>query len=73
LYACGFVRDEGPQPGDTLILSEFGSRLLPDGKTRERIYAFSDGTIVPVRLVGRPDSDFEAWEQEHMKSPAPAQ
>lgn len=74
LYACGFVRDEGPQPGDTLILSESGSRLLPDGKTRERIYAFSDGTIVPVRHpVEETDKGFEAWEKEHMKSPPPAQ
>jgi hypothetical protein len=74
LYAFHFVRDEGPQPGDTLILSEPGSRLLPDGKTRERIYAFSDGTIVPVRHpVEETDEGFKAWEKEHMKSPPPTQ
>jgi hypothetical protein len=74
LYACGFVRDDGPQPGDRLILGESGSRLLPDGKTRERIYAFSDGTIVPVRHpVEETDEGFKAWEKEHMKSPPPTQ
>jgi hypothetical protein len=74
LFNCAFVRDEGPQPGDTLILQEAGSRLLPDGATRERIYAFSDGTTVPVRHPNsQPDQDFEVWEQDHMKSPPPAQ
>lgn len=74
LYAFKFVRDEGPQPGDTLVLSEFGARLLADDKTREKIYAFSDGTIVPVRSTdNESDRDFEAWEKEHMKAPPPAQ
>src|SRR5262249_13259164 len=62
LYNCAFVRDEGPESGDTLILEEAGSRLLPDGLTRERIYVFSDGTIVPVRHPnGLGDREFEAW------------
>ncbi len=66
LYTFNFVRENGPQPGDTLILSEESSRTRADGK-EARVYGFSDGTAVEVVL-----ENFESWEKQHLTSAPPA-
>jgi hypothetical protein len=65
LYTFGFVRDNGPMPGDALILSENGTHRKPDGKWA-RVYAFSDGRVVEQTSD---ENNFDAWEKEHMILP----
>ena len=69
LYTFGFIRDNGPVPGDALVLSENGTHRKPDGKPA-RVYAFSDGRVIEVTAPSK-DSDnfFDNWEKEHMTSP----
>jgi len=64
LYTFEFIRDEGPQPGDVLILREAGVRRRPD-ETSSRVYAFSDGRVVEQTLN---EDDFDAWEKQHLVS-----
>jgi hypothetical protein len=65
LYTFQFVRDDGPTPGDALILCEELTRQRPDG-TWARVYGFSDGRAVEATSD---KDDFDAWEKEHMNSP----
>ena len=64
LYTFEFIRAEGPQPGDALILREAGVRRRPD-ETSWRVYAFSDGRIGEQTLN---ENDFDAWEKQHLVS-----
>ena len=66
LYTFEFIRDEGPQPGDALILREAGVRRRSG--TSSRVYAFGDGRVVERTLN---DDGFEAWEKQHLV-PSPA-
>ena len=60
-----FVREDGPRPGDALILAEdAGRRLGDDGEVR--VYGFSDGRVVQVTSE---DSRFDGWEVKHWNSP----
>jgi hypothetical protein len=65
LYTFEFVRDDGPQPGDLLILREQQSRLRSDYR-RARVYGFRDGSAIEVKMFR---DDFVPWEKEHMESP----
>jgi hypothetical protein len=67
LQTFEFVRDEGPRPGDALVLR--GSAGRPSGNGSEvRVYGFSDGRVVEVSSE---DGQFDAWEAQHLGS-APA-
>ena len=66
LYTFTFVRDEGPKPGDLLILREEGSRGKLDG-TMARVYGFRDGSAVEVTT---PDGNFDPWEKQHLSPPS---
>jgi hypothetical protein len=67
LYTFTFVRDEGPQPGDQLLLREEGSREKLDG-TIARVYGFRDGSAVEVSTS---DGNFDLWERQRL-SPSPS-
>ena len=67
LYTFTFVRDEGPKPGDLLILREEGARGKLDG-TMARVYGFRDGSAVEVSTS---DGNFDLWEKQHL-SPSPS-
>jgi hypothetical protein len=69
LYSFDFVRDEGPQPGDTLILGESGEHPTPGGPPG-KFYAFSDGQVVEVKAPTVEDAYkfFEEWEKEHLSA-----
>jgi hypothetical protein len=67
LQTFEFVRDEGPRPGDALVLR--GSAGRPSGNGSEvRVCGFSDGRVVEVSSE---DGQFDAWEAQHLGS-APA-
>jgi hypothetical protein len=66
LYTFAFVREEGPQAGDLLILREEGLRGRLDGKMA-RVYGFRDGSAVEVTSA---DGNYEAWEKQHLSAPA---
>ena len=73
LYSFQFVRDEGPQPGDRLILCELGSHPTPEGK-RAMLHVFSDGRVVEVKQANGDDADGDfiiAWQKQHMNSAEP--
>jgi hypothetical protein len=66
LYTFQFVREEGPKPGDTLILKEQSFRSRDDKAWR--IYGFSDGKMVELSV---PDGDetqrnFARWESQYL-------
>ena len=63
LHTFNFVRDEGPRPGDALILCEESTRWQSDGKAAKKVYGFTDGTAVEVTSE---DGDFAAWEKQHL-------
>ncbi len=65
-----FVREDGPKPGDVLLLSGNVGRRSADGRPGEgsevRIYGFSDGRVVEVSSE---DGRFDDWEKNHLNSP----
>ena len=65
LFTFEFVRDEGPRPGDALVLRESGTHRGLLGNPA-RVYAFSDGTVVEASPA---NGDFDAWETQHHLSP----
>jgi hypothetical protein len=59
LFLFEFVRDTGPEPGDTLVLREGGSREGPDGQ-RRKVYSFADGRVEEALAA---NGEFEDWEK----------
>ena len=60
-------REEGPRPGDVLMLrGDVGRR--PGDDTEMRVYGFSDGRVMQVSSK---DGHFDDWEAQHLTS-APA-
>ena len=73
LYTFEFVREEGPLPGDTLLLREISPRER-QGKT-VRIYGFSDGRAVEMTFPdqgGEEGANQIAWEREQLHLPPPS-
>ena len=62
-----FAREDGPRPGDALLLRGNAGRRPTDGN-EVRVYGFSDGHVVEVASE---DGRFDAWEAQHLTS-APA-
>ena len=60
LYTFEFVRDDGPLPGDNLILREGQARQGPDGRWM-RVYGFADGRVVEATSD---DREFKATAEE---------
>jgi hypothetical protein len=67
LQTFEFAREEGPRPGDALLLRGNAGRRPADG-SEVRVYGFSDGRVVEVASE---DGRFDAWEAQHLNS-APA-
>ena len=67
LQTFDFVREEGPRPGDVLVLRGNAGRRPGDG-SEVRVYGFSDGRVVEVASE---DGHFDDWEAQHLTS-APA-
>ena len=67
LQTFDFVRDEGPRPGDVLVLRGDAGRRPGDG-SQVRVYGFADGPVVEVAAE---DGRFDDWEAQHLTS-APA-
>lgn len=67
LFTFTFVRDDGPKPGDALVLKEQSWRSL-DGKV-VKVYGFTNGL---AREVSFPEDEaqrqFATWEADHMNS-----
>jgi hypothetical protein len=62
LQTFKFARDEGPRPGDALLLrGDPGSR--PGAGPEVRIYGFSDGRVLEVSSE---DGHFDDWEHWHL-------
>jgi hypothetical protein len=62
LQTFKFARDEGPGPGDALLLrGDPGSR--PGSGPEVRIYGFSDGRVLEVSSE---DGHFDDWEHWHL-------
>jgi hypothetical protein len=61
-----FVREEGPLPGDALVLRESGVREDASGTSR-RVYAFGDGRVIEATSA---DGEFDAWERAQGLQPA---
>ena len=67
LQTFEFAREEGPRPGDALVLRGQAGRRSADGP-EVRVYGFSDGRVVEVSSE---DGNFDEWEAQHLSS-APA-
>ncbi len=65
LQTFEFVRDEGPRPGDALVLRGRVGRRAGDGGDVQ-VYGFSDGRVVKVSSE---DGNFDRWEAQHLNSP----
>ena len=71
VYTFEFVREEGPKPGDTLILREISPRSK-DGKN-VRVYGFVDGKAIEMSF---PDEEQDGrdqirWERAQLGLPPP--
>ena len=69
LYTFEFIRDEGPIPGDALILRE--SMWREASGIFARVYGFSNGEATEVRLptnADDPEQNFQKWEQRQLAS-----
>ena len=68
LYSFAFAREEGPKPGDSLIL-ESGTHDSTNSQ-KARIYAFSDGRVLELDAPASQDADnfFESWEKQQLNS-----
>jgi len=64
LQSFEFVRDEGPTPGDALLLRGNAGRRPADGR-EVRVYGFSDGHVVEVSSE---EGSFDHWEAQHLSS-----
>jgi len=64
LQSFEFPREEGPRPGDALILRGDVGRRPGDG-SEVRVYGFSDGRVVEVSSE---DGRFDGWEAQHMST-----
>jgi len=64
LQSFEFPREEGPRPGDALILRGDVGRRPSDG-SEVRVYGFSDRRVVEVSSE---DGHFEGWEAQHMST-----
>ncbi len=68
LRSFDFVRQEGPRPGDALLLEADLGRRLGDNAA-VHLYGFADGRVVEVASE---DNRFDAWETQHLNSPPAA-
>lgn len=68
LYTFQFVREEGPKPGDSLILKEQSWRSHLGNAVK--VYGFSNGEAIEVTFPddGRAQQNFAAWESQHLPS-----
>ncbi len=65
LYTFEFIRDDGPLPGDALILRERSARQNLDGQWT-RVYGFADGRAIEATSD---DREFKTWEKQHLGPP----
>ncbi len=67
LYTFAFVREEGPQPGDLLILKE--QSLRSHGDKASKIYGFSNGQVTEITFPEDENTQrsFARWESQYLK------
>src|SRR5882672_6845504 len=72
VYTFEFVREQGPRPGDALILREISPRSK-DGKN-VRVYGFADGRAVEMSFHDEEQYDGRdqiRWERAQLGLPPP--